>query len=209
MLNYIIKSLFNIVATSFTKVYKAKRGVILSGAPKRKTIKFLCYNLLMEWEKATDIVLVASIAMLAIFFILGICQWITRKSLKKVDKQLLFAPIPLILMAIVYFVFDKFLILNTRPNGSGESSFPSTHVMVVATIFLMVCIALPKYIRSKVAIAMIDVAMLALLSVVCTGRIVSNMHWLSDVIGGLAFAAIFAEIYYLCIKKIKFKKEKK
>ena len=163
----------------------------------------------MEWEKATDIVLIASIAMLAIFFILGICQWISKKSLKKVDKQLLFVPIPLVLMAIVYFVFDKFLILNTRPNGSGESSFPSTHVMVVATIFLMVCIALPKYIRSKVAIAMIDVAMLALLSVVCTGRIVSNMHWLSDVIGGLAFAAIFAEIYYLCIKMIKFKKEKK
>ncbi|MBR2658515.1 phosphatase PAP2 family protein [Candidatus Saccharibacteria bacterium] len=163
----------------------------------------------MEWEKATDIVLVASIAMLAIFFILGICQWISRKSLKKVDKRLLFAPIPLVLMVVIYFIFDKFLVLNTRPNGSGESSFPSTHVMVVATIFFIVAIILPKYIRSKVALAILDIVMLALLSIVCVGRILSDMHWLSDVIGGLAFAAIFTEIYYLCLKKIKFKKEKK
>ena len=109
--------------------------------------------------------------------------------------------VPLILMAITYVIFDKFLILNTRPNGSGEPSFPSTHTMVVATIFLCTVIILPKYIKQKSARIIIDVLMLILLALVCVGRVLANMHWTSDVIGGLAFAAIFATIYYLIIRR--------
>lgn len=157
----------------------------------------------MQWSKITDIILVASIAVLGVFAILGLCQCIKRKSLKKVDKPLLAMLIPLILMAATYFIFDKFLILNTRPNGSGEPSFPSTHTMVVATIFLCVAIILPRYIGSKVALITLDILMLALTILVCVGRVLANMHWTSDVIGGLIFAAIFATIYYLIIRRKK------
>ena len=105
----------------------------------------------MQWDKITNIILIASFAVLLIFIILAIIQWIQRKSLKKVDKELLWFPLPLALMAITYIVFDKFLICNTRPDGSGEASFPSTHVMVATTIFLLTAIVLPKYIKSKIA----------------------------------------------------------
>lgn len=157
----------------------------------------------MQWSKITDIILIASIAVLGVFAILALCQWIQRKSLKKVDKPLLAMLIPLILMAATYFVFDKFLILNTRPNGSGESSFPSTHTMVVATIFLCVALILPRYIKSKAAIITLDVLMLTLTILVCIGRVAANMHWISDVAGGLIFAAIFTFIYYLTIRRYK------
>lgn len=155
----------------------------------------------MQWAKITDIILVASLAILAVFAILGLCQWITRKSLKKVDNPLLWMPFPLTLMATTYFVFDKILVWNTRPNGSGEPSFPSTHTMVVATIFFCVAIILPQYVKSKIARVIIDSLMLALLALVCVGRVAANMHWTSDVIGGLIFAAIFAVIYYLIIRR--------
>ena len=155
----------------------------------------------MQWDKATDIILVAAIATLAIFAGLGLYQWITRKSLKKVDKRLLFIPIPLAIMAVTYFVFDKFFILNFRPDGSGEPSFPSTHVMVVATIFFLITINLSTYIKQKPLRILIEILMLALLSITCVGRVMANKHWVSDVIGGLAFAFIFSEIYYFIIKK--------
>ena len=157
----------------------------------------------MQWSKITDIILIASVAVLAVFTILGLCQWIKRKSLKKVDKPLLSMLVPLILMAATYFIFDKFLILNTRPNGSGEPSFPSTHTMVVATIFLCVALILPRYIKSKVAVITLDILMLALTILVCIGRVAANMHWISDVAGGLIFAVIFAVIYYLIIRRYK------
>lgn len=155
----------------------------------------------MQWDKATDIILIAAIATLAIFAGLGLYQWITRKSLKKVDKRLLFIPIPLAIMAVTYFVFDKFFILNRRPDGSGEPSFPSTHVMVVATIFFLITINLSTYIKQKPLRILIEILMLALLSITCVGRVMANKHWVSDVIGGLAFAFIFSEIYYFIIKK--------
>lgn len=157
----------------------------------------------MQWSKITDIILIASIAVLGVFAILALCQWIRRKSLKKVDKPLLAMLVPLILMAATYVIFDKFLILNTRPNGSGEPSFPSTHTMVVATIFLCVAIILPRYIKSKAAVVTLDILMLALTTLVCIGRVSANMHWISDVVGGLIFAAIFATIYYLIIRRHK------
>ena len=102
----------------------------------------------MQWSKITDIILVTAFAVLAVFAILGFYQWIKRKSIKKVDQPLLAMLAPLSLMAIAYIIFDKFLVLNTRPNGSGEPSFPSTHTMVVATIFLLTALILPKYIKS-------------------------------------------------------------
>lgn len=155
----------------------------------------------MKWDLISDIILLASFAILGVFVVLGLYQLITRKSLLKVDHRLLWMILPLVLIAITYVVFDKFLVLNIRPNGSGEASFPSTHVMVVSTIFLIIALNLPYYIKSKTAWIIIDIAMLLLIVLVCVGRVLSEMHWLSDVLGGLAFAIIFAVIYYLIIRR--------
>ena len=157
----------------------------------------------MQWDKITNIILIASFAVLLVFVILAITQWVQRKSLKKVDKELLWFPLPLALMAITYVVFDKFLICNTRPDGSGEASFPSTHVMVVATIFFLVAIILPKYIKSKIACAVLYILMLTFVILVSVGRVLANKHWVSDVLGALAFALIFALVYYLIIRRYK------
>ena len=165
------------------------------------------------WIKTTDIILIAAIAMLVLFACLGIYQWVTRKSLKKVDKQLLWMPLPIIMMAFVYLLFDKILPLFisnwplTRPDGSGEPSFPSTHVMIVTTIFFCCTAAISKYVKNKNTVAIIDVVMLILVSLVSTGRILSNKHSLLDVIGGIVFALIFYEFYYARIRKKKTKKE--
>ena len=155
----------------------------------------------MQWSKITNIILISALAILAVFAILGFYQWISHKSIKKVDKPLLAMFVPLILMAATYFIFDKLLVLNTRPNGSGEASFPSTHTMVVATIFFCVAIILPRYVKSRSFRIIIDVIMLALLILVSVGRVLANMHWISDVVGGLIFAAIFATIYYLIVRR--------
>lgn len=154
------------------------------------------------WDQISDLILYAAFAVLAVFVALGCVQLARRKSLKKVDKPLLAAPIPLVLMAATYVIFDKFVVLNTRPNGSGEPSFPSTHVMVVATIFAIAAILLPRYIKSKTAIIVLDLLMLVLLALVAAGRILSDMHWPSDVAAGLAFAALVAAVYFFIAQKL-------
>lgn len=157
----------------------------------------------MKWELITDIILISSIAVLAVFGVFGLIQLISRKSFRKVDPELRWMLLPLSLVAITYFVFDKFLVISTRPNGSGESSFPSTHVMVVTTIFLLTAIILPRYVNSKISCAILDFLMLGLIILTCFGRVLANMHWLTDVLGALAFSVVFTVVYYLIIKKTR------
>ena len=161
----------------------------------------------MNWDQITDIILYASFAVLAAFLIIGIYQLFTRKSFKKIDKALRWMLLPLALMVLTYLLFDKVLPpITTRPNGSGEPSFPSTHVMVVATILFLAMMELPRYVKSKVARIILEIVMVVLLSLTCTGRIISEMHSLIDVIGGLIFAFIFTEIYYQIVHPRKKKK---
>ena len=168
----------------------------------------LCYNKDMDniWKTITDVILIASFITLGIFVVLAIYQWITRGSIKKIDKRLLWMPLPLILMVITYLIFDKVFILDVRPDGSGEPSFPSTHVMVVATIFFLATMNLPKYVKPKVPRFILDATMVILISLTCIGRVMSNMHRPLDVIGALAFAFIFTEIYYYAVHWKKHKK---
>lgn len=162
----------------------------------------------MDWDKATDIMVYAALATVGIFAVMGLYQWITRKSLKKVDKTIWFLLIPLVLLVITYFLFDHVFIWNVRPDGSGEPSFPSTHTMITATVFFCTAIALPKYIKQKSLLAFLDLVMLAFVVLVPVGRVIANKHWTSDCIGGLIFAAIFAAIYLYFVKKFV-KKETK
>lgn len=157
----------------------------------------------MQWDLVTNVILGASFVVLTFFIILALYQWFIHKSFSKIDPELRWASLPIIMLAVVYYLFDHILILNTRPNGSGEPSFPSTHVMIVATVFALAAIILPKYIKSRKTRLILDLMMLVLIILVSVGRVLANMHWASDVIGALAFAAIFAIIYYLIIRRIR------
>lgn len=155
----------------------------------------------MKWDLITNIILGAALAVLGLFVCLGLYQWITRKSFKKIDPGLRWATVPIVLMGITYVVFDKVFIWNTRPDGSGEPSFPSSHVMLVATVFFLTAIILPQYISQQSTRILLDLAMFALLTLVCVGRVLANKHWVSDVEGALIFSLIFATIYYLILRR--------
>jgi len=164
----------------------------------------------MQWELITNIILIIAILTLGVFAVLGLYQWIKRKSIVKVDRELVWMLLPLMLMAITYFIFNKLLILSTRPNGSSEASFPSSHVMVVTTIFFLTTLILPKYIKSKTTRIILEVLMFIGISLTCVGRVLADLHWPADVIGGVAFAFVFSEIYFQIIKyQKKSKKAKK
>ena len=153
------------------------------------------------WELITNIILVISILTLAIFAGLGLYQWIMRKDIKKVDRDIRWMPLPMVLMVIVYLIFDKLVIVTTRPDGSGEPGFPSTHVMVVTTIFFIVTIILPHYVKNRIALIILELLMVVGISLTCTGRILSDKHSIIDVLGAIAFAFIFSEVYYQAIKR--------
>ena len=161
----------------------------------------------MQWDLITNIILILSIVTLAVFVALGIYQWVTRGSIKKVDPELLWFPLPLALAALTYLIFEIFPV-NFRPDGTGESSFPSTHVMIVTTIFFIVMIILPRYVKNKATRIILNIIMVALIGLTTYGRVAADRHWIIDVIGGVAFAFAFSEIYYFAYKKFKKSRKK-
>lgn len=153
-------------------------------------------------SSVTDVFLIATLLFFMTYVGIGLVQLIRRKSLKKVDAELL-AMIPsTILMAVIYVIFEKLIVVNTRPI-SDEPSFPSTHTLVVATIFLMAMQTLPRYVKNRKTRTALYVAMSLVIIVVAAGRVMSGMHWFTDVLGGLAFAAVLAVIYKFVLKKLK------
>ena len=90
------------------------------------------------WYNITDWLGLTAIATAFVFAVAGLVQWIKRKSLLKVDKEILCLGALYIVVIGLYFLFEK-VIVNYRPvimpGGSHpEASFPSSHTMIVCII---------------------------------------------------------------------------
>lgn len=155
------------------------------------------------WLILTDLIVALALITAACFALLALVQWFRRKSFRKIDPELRWALLPLALLVVTYIIFEKIWILDYRPNGSGEPSFPSTHTMLTATIFFLTIIILPKYLKNRTARLTLDALMLVAVFLVALGRVLAHMHWPTDVIGGLIFSAIFAIIYALILGTVK------
>ena len=92
----------------------------------------------MLWYAITDWLGIAAIGTALLFAMIGLVQWIRRRSILKVDKELL-ALGGLYLIVIGLYVLFELVIVNYRPiimPGSihPEASFPSSHTMLVCVI---------------------------------------------------------------------------
>lgn len=159
-----------------------------------------------NWDLISDIIMYAAIFIVAIFGFIGLtqlCQKSDQKGLKKIDKPIRALALPFFLLVLTYIVFDYIWVIGTAPNDPTKPSFPSTHAMLITTVFLTTALALPKYIKSKPLLVLLDLIMLVLLIIACAGRLISNNHWPADVACGIVFGIIFAAFYYLAIKEKK------
>lgn len=154
------------------------------------------------WLIITDLIVGMAIITALGFAIMAVVQWVQRKSFKKIDPQLRWAVVPFSLMAVVYLVFEHLIILARRPNGSGEPSFPSTHVMITATVFFLTIIILPKYVKNQRLRLVLDILMILAVILIAVGRVVANMHWVTDVLGGIGFAGLFTVVYHILLKRV-------
>ncbi len=137
--------------------------------------------------------------------VLGICQWIRRKRLSAVDRDLFCAAGAYVAVAVAYLLFEVFVI-NCRPilvDGAPEASFPSSHTMLV--VVLAGVAAHQLFTRIRVLpwrwISLGLACTVAFLTVI--GRLLSGVHWLTDILGGvlLGGAILFAYLGSVKISK--------
>lgn len=147
--------------------------------------------------KLTQFFGLMAILLAGVFAAIGLLQLIKRKSLFKVDRQIITAGLVYAIVIILYVLFEK-LAINYRPivlDEGLEASYPSTHTMLILTIFGTAVSLIRTYINSaKVALTgkLFCIAIMWL-TVIC--RLLSGVHWFTDITGGLLISLCLISLY--------------
>ena len=146
------------------------------------------------WYKITELLGYLAIASAAAFALVGAYQLALRKKFSAVDRDLYCAAGAYGAVAVCYVVFEV-LVINYRPilvGGEIEASFPSSHTMLTVALMGVAIHQLSTRISSKI-LRMICVVFCSMIAAVTTaGRMLSGVHWITDIVGGVLLgSAIF------------------
>lgn len=163
----------------------------------------------MIWYDVTDYIGYMAIGVCALFAAVGFVQMIKRRSLLKVDSEIL--ALGGLFAAVIgcYVFFEKFII-NYRPiimpgETEPEASFPSSHTMLIVTVFVAVMIISDRYFnKGSGALVRIVCFLIALVSI--GGRAYCGVHWATDIIGGLLLSATLLLLFSAVVSAAEKKK---
>ena len=153
-------------------------------------VNFTLYNI-------TDWLGLVPLAVCVGFGILGFIQLVRRKSILKVDYDILALGGFYIVVIAIYLLFEM-LVINYRPvliNGALEVSYPSSTTMLVMSIMPTSIMQFNARIKSGVLKRCLTIIIIAFIVFVVGGRLVSGVHWLSDIIGGAILSAGLVLMY--------------
>lgn len=160
-------------------------------------VNMLLYNI-------TDYGGIPPIVMGMAFGVVGFVQLVKRKSIKRVDKELIILGLFYILVFIVYLAFE-FIVVNRRPiliNGYLEASYPSSTTFLSITFMISAIPLVKKYFKNKNICFIIKGVFIAYMLFLVIGRILSGVHWLTDIVGAILISVsllycykFFVELY--------------
>ena len=138
---------------------------------------------------------------------LGLLQLIKRKSLWKVDHSILALGVFYIVVMAAYIFFEV-VVINYRPtliDGYLEASYPSSTTMLVMCVMPTAAMQLNARIKNTILKRCTIIAIIVFIAFMVIGRLISGVHWITDIIGGTLLSAGLVMTYY-SIKNILTKK---
>lgn len=139
----------------------------------------------------TDWLGLVPIAICMGFGILGLMQWIRRKSIVQVDKDILLLGGYYILVIIGYLIFEM-IPINYRPiliDGAMEASYPSSTTLLVLSVMPTLLFQVNRRAKNPTA-RRITAAFVVLFSAfMVIGRLIAGVHWLTDIVGSVLLSA--------------------
>lgn len=121
------------------------------------------------------------------FGILGFIQLIKRRNLRKVDTDILLLGIYYVLVILCYLLFEM-VPINYRPvliDGNLEASYPSSTTLLVLSVLPTLQCQADRRIRNLMTAKAITAFVITFSSFMVVGRLVSGVHWLTDIVGSV------------------------
>ena len=131
------------------------------------------------------------------FASLGLIQWIKRKNLILVDYSLFVLGGFYIAVMAIYVLFE-IIVINYRPvliNGYLEASYPSSTTMLVMCVMPTAIMKFNRRIKSERLKTYISLLITAFIIFMVVGRLISGVHWFTDIFGGTLLSAGLVLLY--------------
>ena len=145
----------------------------------------------------TDWLSLIPVGICAGFGLLGLFQWISRKALRCVDFDLLALGTFYAVVFAVYASFEVYIV-NYRPvliNGILEASYPSSTTMLVICVMGSAILQFQMRINNiRFRKFVTHSSMIYLISMVSL-RLLSGVHWMTDIIGGILLSISLVMMY--------------
>ena len=132
-----------------------------------------------------------------VFGFLGLIQLMKRRSLLKVDRDIIFLGIYYIVVIFGYLIFEM-IPINYRPiliQGFMEASYPSSTTLLVLCVMPTLMEQASRRVENVIIYKIISMFTIVFSAFMVLGRLFSGVHWLTDIIGSIMLSVGLFSIY--------------
>ena len=201
--NFLISGILLLIAITFTilvKVVDVKQIGVNNSSIGFATLNqfiFETTGVNMIWYHITDWLGLIPVFMAIVYAFIGLIQFIKRRSIFKVDKEIILLGLYYIIVIALYVFFEK-VIINYRPilmNGFLEASYPSSHTLMTICICGSSILINKKLFNNKIT-KVINYLSIIIITITVVGRLISGVHWFTDIIGGILISSGLLMTFY-------------
>ena len=131
------------------------------------------------------------------FGVMGLAQLIKRRSLLRVDLDILLLGLYYVLVIACYLIFEM-IPVNYRPvliEGRLEASYPSSTTLLVLSVMPTLMFQANMRVSNAMIRKAVAVFVVAFSVFMVIGRLISGVHWATDIIGSVLFSAGLYMLY--------------
>ena len=182
-----------------------------------KYIGFVTFNVWFHQLTGTNMVLYSvtdwlgfvPIAICLGFAVLGLVQLIQRRSLFKVDLDILFLGAYYVLVIFFYLLFEM-IPINYRPiliEGRIEASYPSSTTLLVLSVMPTLVFQMQRRTKKRSVRTMTIVLAASFSAFMVVGRLISGVHWATDIIASILLSTGLFMLYWSIVDVMDKKKD--
>ena len=168
---------------------------VQAAGPSGTTVGFAAFNLWfhhltgvhMTVYTITDWLGLVPIGICLCFGVIGVIQAVGRRSLLRVDPDIILLGLYYILVILAYLTFEMFPI-NYRPvliNGVLEASYPSSTTLLVLSVMPTLKLQIDRRTDKSLVRNVTGVFVIAFSAFMVIGRLIAGVHWATDIIGAV------------------------
>ena len=134
------------------------------------------------WYRLTQVLGILALLVALAFALLGVYQLVKRKSVGAVDADIVLLGVIYVITILLYLFFM-------------EASFPSSHTVLAIVVFATAIIQVRRRLPEGQTKQIVIYVFYALLVILIVGRILSGVHWFTDICGGVLLGFALTYLY--------------